>query len=81
MNQHSSGVFAEAVHVNGVAVVLRGDVAAVSFQVQRRLVLAAVPKLQFVSVSALRQRKYLSAQADAHHRNFFNEFSARFRWF
>ncbi len=35
----------EAVHVYGIAVILRGDVAAVGLQIQSWLVLAAVTKL------------------------------------
>ena len=45
--------FADAVNVDSVAVVLCGDVAAVSLQIKGGLVLASVPELELVGVTAL----------------------------
>src|SRR3990170_8689873 len=52
---------AEAFCVDGVAVVLGGDVTAVSRQVECGLILRTVTKLQLVSVAAHSQGQYLSA--------------------
>ncbi len=51
----------EAIHVNCIAVVLGSNVAPVSFQIKRRLILATVTILHFVSVATLRQRQNLCA--------------------
>ena len=66
--------FFEAVHFNGVSVVLCGNIAAVRFEVECGLVLAAVTELQFICVSAHGKHEYLVSKADAHRWHFLREF-------
>src|SRR5712692_10890657 len=54
---------------HGEAMILRGDVAAFSTMQNAGLVLAAMPKFQFVGIAASRQGQQLVPQADAEDRD------------